>query len=91
MYQKQKDMTASQLIANAENLGAKISLEYPDSIGIQFKSNRYSGLWHWFSVDKIGEKVYIDFSHSYSQNTGASKKGLYHSMSIKSKLGFYES
>jgi hypothetical protein len=94
MYQKQKIMTTSKLIENATKLNAEIYNEpvndHRQQIGIRFKSIRYSGLIHWFDVYTYttGE-VSIMFSHSYSQNTGKTKKGIMHGLNIQNKLGFY--
>lgn len=84
-------MTQEKLIENANKIGAKVNLDYDGQIGIQFKSPRYSGLWHWFKIYTFlsGENEIV-FTHSYSQNTGATKKGLYHGMKVKQRLGFYE-
>lgn len=79
-------MTTSQLIENAISKGYKVNTESLNFVGIQFNAKRYSGLWHWFSVSDNS----VWFDHSYSQNTGKSFKGLYHSMNVKTKLGFYE-
>jgi hypothetical protein len=88
LYNKSKKMTKEKLIENAKALKADISLEYENKIGIRYK-NKFT--WHWFEIwCGNTENEFIDFCHSYSQNTGSSKKGVTHKMKVCARLGFYE-
>ena len=75
-------MTTTQLIENATKLNATICLDYENQIGV-----RYPGkfTFHWFDTTY----GYPRFSHSYSMNTGSSKKGTMHAIRVKTRLGFY--
>jgi len=78
-------MTATQLFANATKRNCNINIESEKFIGVKFPGQH---VWHWFDVDQIDESVW--FNHSYSQNTGTTKRGLRHGMKIKEALGFYK-
>ena len=83
-------MTREQLIQEATNKGAKIefSKSYCDTemIGIRFKNK---STYHWFISwnDKPDARFY--FYHSYSMNTGKTKRGMRHSMRINKSLNVY--
>lgn len=64
------------LINACENAGVKYNLEYEGQIGI--KTGRF--VWHWF------ETSFLLFQHSYSQNTGSTKKGTRHGWKIKDAI-----
>lgn len=81
-------MTSNKLIETANTKGYKVNTEYPNEVGIQFPTKRYSGLWHWFHIHSDGTCY---FTHSYSQNTGKSFKGTMHRIKIQDKLNFYAS
>lgn len=76
-------MQSAQLIKTATEKGFKVDQEnFPGMIGI----NKGKHVWHWFNVWPDGE---VSFDHSYSQNTGSTKKGTMHAISVKEGLGFY--
>lgn len=66
------------------------------SLGIKIERQGQS-VWHWFECHTLSTtgEILISFKHTYSQNTGATKKGLRHSMKIRTqiqkklKLNFY--
>ena len=68
----------------AAKIGARVNEDYQGQIGIQYKGTH---VWHWF---KIYSEDFVAFDHSYSMNTGRSKKGIRHGMKIKSRLGMYD-
>jgi hypothetical protein len=78
-------MTKEMLITNAKIRKASINLEDPKFIGIRFA---HKNVWHWFEVTNDG---FVDFDHSYSQNTGKTKRGVMHMIRVKESLGFYKS
>jgi len=56
---------------------------------IGLSTNKHT--YHWFRWTSIMGKEFIDFDHTYSQNTGRSKRGLSHRIkvtrSLEKKLG----
>lgn len=44
-------------------------------IGIKLRSKH---VWHWFTYNQFTNSTFTSFDHSYSQNTGRTKKGLAH-------------
>ncbi len=74
-------MTTTQLIQNATAKGFKVNTENENLIGV----NKGKFVWHWFDV--LCGEVY--FNHSYSQNTGATKKSTMHRINVQDSLGFY--
>lgn len=79
-------MTKQELINNATSKKFKVGLnetEMYNYIGI------YKGrdVWHWFKSFKGDD--YVLFDHSYSCNTGKSKRGIMHEIRVKQTLGFF--
>jgi hypothetical protein len=78
-------MNRNELIENAK--AKKFTIEFSETrygtelIGI----NKGKWNYHWFEV--MGDSVY--FNHTYSQLTGRTKKGVMHSIRVKTSLGFY--
>jgi len=52
-------------------------LEQDSMFGITLKP----GIWHWFKHHK--ENIFV-FDHTYSQNTGFTKKGILHGIGVRS-------
>ena len=80
-------MTREQLISNAAAKGAKVEFSTKRSLDVPLIGICFFGhyVYHWFV--QLGEDVYFD--HSYSMNTGKTKKGLRHRMRVNTSLGAY--
>jgi hypothetical protein len=58
-------------------------------VGFQVKGQH---VWHWFkqttfkATETREARVFLSFDHSYSMNTGKSKRGLMHRIRIESKV-----
>ena len=53
--------------------------ENQGEVGVKFKN---SFVWHWWFFHQIDDEVIYLFNHSYSMNTGKSKKGVKHRMNV---------
>ena len=62
--------------------------EYETLIGV----TRGKGLWHWFRYVDYHDEQFLLFKESYSQNSGATRKGTAHRMwvydSVERLIGF---
>lgn len=74
-------MTHKQVVLKSAALNSnRIEVvEDGDKVGFRFKNK---STWHWFTTfDK-----FFYFDHSYSQNTGESKAGLWHAIKIRNSI-----
>lgn len=54
--------------------------EYYTLVGFQVKQ----WIWHWFRV--YDSYTYMLFDHTYSQNTGRSKRGVCHMLKVQDSI-----
>ena len=55
-----------------------------DQIGFTLDGKK--NVYHWFKVCE----TYLSYDHTYSRNTGSTKKGVRKSIYVQTSLGFYK-
>lgn len=66
----------------------KEALTAKEILFIDHKTNQRFGVylggrvWHWFTYYSTGNRFWLLFKHSYSADTGKSKKGIQHEQRV---------
>lgn len=76
-FESQRHLVESSALRTEELVGFKVKGQH---------------VWHWFkqvtysATETLQARVYFRFDHSYSMNTGRTKRGLMHGVRIEQKI-----
>lgn len=76
-------MNRQELIQAATNKGYAIQ-QSPDGTEVGINKGKWS--WRWFKFYDASDDAYAFFDHTYSMNTGISKRGTIHGIKVMKSL-----